>query len=130
MAAAYSFSCLPRFFAGLCCDGLSRQQTLSLSLTEKVHPIRPSGNVLFESVASCFGAGAITVILTGGDGDGATGFRAVKDAWGLTIAQDEASSELFSMLRAAIALILLSLVGGVKSSPSGLSPPRAATLPC
>ena len=95
---------------------------------EKVHPIRPSGNVLFESVASCFGAGAITVILTGGDG--ATGFRAVKDAWGLTIAQDEASSELFSMLRAAIALILLSLVGGVKSSPSGLSPPRAATLPC
>jgi len=111
---------------------------------EKVHHVRPSGNVLFESVASCFGAGAITVILTGGDGDGATGFRAVKDAWGLTIAQDEASSELFSMLRAAIAtggvdhilaldaiaLILLSLVGGVKSSPSGLSPPRAATLPC
>jgi len=79
------------------------QQTLSLTLTEKVHHVRPSGDVLFESVAACFGRGAVAVILTGGDGDGATGLRAVKDAGGLTIAQDEASSELFSMPRTAIA---------------------------
>ena len=79
------------------------QRTLSLTLTEKVHHVRPSGDVLFESVAACFGVGAIAVILTGGDGDGATGLRAVKDAGGLTIAQDEASSELFSMPRTAIA---------------------------
>ncbi len=76
-------------------------QTLSLTLTEKVHHVRPSGDVLFESVAVCFGAGAVAVILTGGDG--ATGLLAVKDAGGLTIAQDEASSESFSMPRAAIA---------------------------
>ena len=79
------------------------QRTLSLTLTEKVHHARPSGDVLLQSVAACFGAGAVAVILTGGDGDGADGLRAVKDAGGQTIAQDEASSESFSMPRTAIA---------------------------
>jgi len=82
---------------------VTRHQTLSLTLTEKVHHVRPSGDVLFESVAACYGAGAVAVILTGGDGDGATGLLAVKAAGGLTIAQDEASSESFSMPRTAIA---------------------------
>ena len=82
---------------------VTHQGTVSLTLTEKVHHVRPSGDVLFESVAACYGAGAVAVILTGGDGDGATGLLAVKDAGGLTIAQDEASSESFSMPRAAIA---------------------------
>ncbi len=82
---------------------VTRQKTLSLTLTEKVHHSRPSGNVLFESVAACFGVGAVAVILTGGDGDGATGLKSVKDAGGVTIAQDEASSEQFSMPRTAIA---------------------------
>ena len=81
---------------------VTRQRTISLTLTEKVHHVRPSGDVLFESVAACYGAGAVAVILTGGDGDGATGLLAVKDAGGLTIAQDEASSESFSMPRTAI----------------------------
>lgn len=78
------------------------QKTLSLTLTEKVHHVRPSGNVLFESVAVCYGIGAVAVILTGGDGDGSTGLLAVKAAGGQTIAQDEASSESFSMPRTAI----------------------------
>ncbi len=82
---------------------VTRQRTISLTLTEKVHHVRPSGDVLFESVAACYGAGAVVVILTGGNGDGAIGLLAVKDAGGLTIAQDEASSESFSMPRAAIA---------------------------
>lgn len=82
---------------------VTRQRTISLSSTEKVHHVRPSGDVLFESVAACYGMGAVAVILTGGDGDGATGLLAVKEAGGVTIAQDEASSESFSMPRAAIA---------------------------
>lgn len=79
------------------------QRTLSLTLAEKVHFVRPSGDVLLTSVAACFGAGAVAVILTGGDGDGAMGLKAVKDAGGVTIAQDEATSESFSMPRNAIA---------------------------
>lgn len=76
--------------------------TLSLTHTEKVHFVRPSGDVLFGSVAACFGPRAIAVILTGGASDGAAGIKAIKEAGGITLAQDEASSDTFSMPRAAI----------------------------
>ena len=76
--------------------------TLSLTHTEKVHFVRPSGDVLFESVAACFGPRAIALILTGGASDGTTGIQAIKKAGGITVAQDEASSESFSMPRSAI----------------------------
>ena len=122
---------------------VTRHQRISLSMTEKVHHVRPSGDVLFESIAACYGAGAIVVILTGGDGDGATGLLAVKEAGGLTIAQDEASSESFSMPRAAIATggvdhilpleaiapMLLSLVTGTPQLLGHLPPLQPALLP-
>lgn len=120
---------------------VTRHQTISLSLSEKVHHVRPSGDVLFESVAACYGPGAVAVILTGGDG--ATGLLAVREAGGLTIAQDEASSESFSMPRAAIATggvdhiltleaiapMLLSLVTGTPQLLGYVSPPQPAPLP-
>lgn len=42
------------------------------------------------------------MVLTGGDGDGSDGIRAIKEAGGTTIAQNEATSEEFSMPRSAI----------------------------
>jgi len=77
--------------------------TLSLTHTEKIHFVRPSGNVLLESVAASCGPCAIALILTGGDGDGAAGLQAIKAAGGVTLAQDEASSQSFSMPGSAIA---------------------------
>lgn len=79
-----------------CADG-----TLSLTVSEKVHYSRPSVDVLSESVASAFGSSAVGLVLTGGDGDGADGIRAIKAAGGVTFAQDEASSEQASMPRNA-----------------------------
>lgn len=76
-------------------------ETLSLTLTEKVHYSRPSVDVLFESVAASAGARAVGVILTGGDGDGSGGSQAIKAAGGVTIAQDQASSQDISMPRNA-----------------------------
>jgi two-component system chemotaxis response regulator CheB len=65
---------------------------------------RPSVDVLFESVAQSVGAQAAAALLTGMGDDGARGLLALRDAGALTIAQDEASSLIWGMPGAAVAL--------------------------
>ncbi|MBW4491280.1 MAG: chemotaxis-specific protein-glutamate methyltransferase CheB [Trichocoleus desertorum ATA4-8-CV12] len=65
---------------------------------------RPSVTVTFNSVAKFYGKAAIATLLTGMGRDGADGMRAIAQAGGTTIAQDEKSSIVFGMPREAIAL--------------------------
>ena len=76
--------------------------TLSLSQSELVHFLRPSADLLFESVAASYRERAIAVVLTGTGSDGAMGVQAIKKMGGTVIAQDEATAEFFGMPGAAI----------------------------
>ncbi len=63
---------------------------------------RPSGDVLFESIAAAAGRAGVAIVLTGIGADGAAGAAAVRGRGGLAIAQDKESSAVHGMPKAAI----------------------------
>ncbi|MFD9904424.1 chemotaxis protein CheB [Streptomyces sp. NPDC059063] len=76
--------------------------TLTLSSSALVHFVRPSADLLFESVAGAYGPRAIACVLTGTGSDGAMGAEAVKTRGGTVIAQDPETAEFRSMPEAAV----------------------------
>jgi len=81
---------------------VNRDGSLSLSHSELVHFVRPSADLLFESVAASYQERAIAVVLTGTGSDGSLGVGAIKKMGGTVIAQDQESAEFFGMPSAAI----------------------------
>jgi two-component system chemotaxis response regulator CheB len=94
--------------------------TLALTQTELVHFVRPSADLLFESVAAAYRDRAIAVVLTGSGSDGAMGVRAIKKMGGTVLAQDEESSEFFAMPSAAIQTGEVDFVLPLSDIPSAL----------
>ncbi len=80
---------------------VTRGLTVSLSDAELVHFVRPSADLLFDSVAAACGPRAVAVVLTGSGTDGALGLNAIKKMHGIVIAQDQATSDFFGMPGAA-----------------------------
>ncbi len=75
-----------------------------LNQKEKVRNQRPAVDVLFSSAAEIYGQKVLGVLLTGMGRDGADGCVAIKANGGFTLCQDEATSAIYGMPKAAIEL--------------------------
>lgn len=74
---------------------------VELGSGQKVSGHRPSVDVLFNSVAKVAGHDAIGIILTGMGSDGARGLLNIRKYGGMTFGQDERSSIIYGMPKAA-----------------------------
>lgn len=81
---------------------VNSNRTLSLSQSEMTRFLRPSADVLFQSIADSYKDRAIAVVLTGSGSDGMVGVKAIKKMGGKVIAQNQATAEFFGMPGAAI----------------------------
>jgi len=79
-----------------------REGFLALDDGPRVVNQKPAVDRLFETGAGWFKQGLISVLLTGMGTDGAAGSLRVKENGGHTVVQDEASSAIFGMPKAAI----------------------------
>ena len=75
---------------------------LELNQEESENSCRPAVDVLFRSVARTYGPHALGVVLTGMGSDGAKGSKAICDAGGEVMVQDEATSVVWGMPGAVV----------------------------
>ena len=78
-------------------------RTIRMSTAGPINGFRPSATHLFETAALAYGSSLAAVVLTGMGNDGVAGLRAVKQAGGRVIAQNEATSVIYGMPREAVA---------------------------
>jgi two-component system chemotaxis response regulator CheB len=79
-------------------------RAIRLSHGEKVNSVRPSADILFESLVSAYGRDTVGVVLTGMGSDGAEGLLAIRRSGGTTVVESPETCVVYGMPRSAIAL--------------------------
>lgn len=81
---------------------VEEDNTISLSVEERVNYARPSIDVLFETAADVYGSNLIGIILTGANNDGSQGLKKIKKLGGIAIVQEPETAENADMPKAAL----------------------------
>jgi two-component system chemotaxis response regulator CheB len=84
--------------------------TVALTQTELVRYLRPSADLLFESVGAYIKTRAIAVVLSGTGRDGSRGIEKIKEMGGIVLVEDLASAEFNGMPHSAIATGLVDFI--------------------
>jgi two-component system chemotaxis response regulator CheB len=83
---------------------VTKEERISLNTKPPIHAVRPAVDPMMETAAEVYQSRALGILLTGMGRDGANGLKAIKQKGGATIAQDEETSTIFGMPKAAIDL--------------------------
>jgi two-component system, chemotaxis family, protein-glutamate methylesterase/glutaminase len=81
--------------------GINTAGQLIVSDAPAIGGFRPSASYLFESAAAAFGKNVMAIVLTGMGDDGVNGLKALRQRGGYIIAQDQQSSIVYGMPKAA-----------------------------
>ena len=99
------------------CD-LEISVDLRLRVTRSTSQHTPSGDLLLESLARALQSRVAGVVLTGMGDDGARGLSAIRRVGGRTLAQDEATSVVYGMPKAAVDAGVVDYVASLATIPA------------
>ncbi|MBC7459766.1 MAG: chemotaxis protein CheB, partial [Thermoleophilia bacterium] len=91
--------------------------TVRLEAGQPIGGVMPRADVTIEDLALHFGARVVLVVLTGMGSDGLAGARAVREAGGIVLAQDEADCVVYGMPRHVIEHDLADATGTIAELP-------------
>lgn len=83
-------------------SGIDGSPRLEVRDDAPIHGVRPSADILFQSIAQSFGNASIGVVLTGMGRDGTEGLRQMRLAGAYAIVQDEQTSTVYGMPKTAL----------------------------
>ena len=81
---------------------IEKNGCFGLDVSDALWYSKPSIDITFESAADVYKGQCAAILLSGANPDGARGMLKIKQAGGLTIAQDPAEAELAEMPQAAV----------------------------
>jgi two-component system response regulator WspF len=99
---------------------VTNRRALHYTPDPKTYPYRPSVDVFFQSARLNWPDGGVAVLLTGMGGDGAGGLLSLRQAGWHTIAQDQATSVVYGMPKAAAELGAAVEILGLPAIPAAI----------